>query len=142
MVKSSTTNSPKIHPMNAKQNRNYSTDSGSHEKIPNSLPSSKSVDTKYNPRIFEVHLNHTGNSSPRDNSAILRAVSAQSSSISCGTKFATTAASRQNKYSYQTTFGSNEMFEQQIKPNTESNQKTFSKYDRSYGNGNGITGSR
>lgn len=139
MVKSSTTNSPKKHPMNAKKNRNYNADSGSHEKIPNSLPSSKSVDTKYNPRIFEVHLNHIANSSPRDNSAILRAVSAQSSST-CGTKFATTAASRQNKYSYQTTFGSNEMFEQQIKPNTESNQKTFSKYDRSYGNG--ITGSR
>lgn len=90
-------------------------------------PYSKSVDAKYFARTFNDY--NTSKLSPRDNSAVLRAVSA---STSANNTFAT--ATRLNKYRLQhpTTYKSHEMFEQQTQPQQESKQNTFGKYEKNF----------
>lgn len=133
MVKTSTY-SPKVRPMNSKTTNRSSGGSSSHEKTTtaatSSAPYSKSVDAKYYSRAFD-YTSSVKLSPRRDNSAVLRAVSASASSpnTSC---FAT--ASRLNKYRYhhQPSFETHEMFEQQTQPQPESNkqQNTFGKYEK------------
>lgn len=128
MVKTSTY-SPKVRPMNSKTINRSS--GNSHEKPSNSItnaPYSKSVDAKYFARPFDYNNSKL---SPRDNSAVLRAVSASTSSNNTSS-FAT--ASRLNKYRYQhPTYESHEMFEQQTKPHSESKQQnTFGKYEKNF----------
>lgn len=149
MVKTSTY-SPKVRPMNSKTiNRSSSSSGNSHDKIalnPNTntttiaQPYSKSVDAKYFARTFNDYSN--SKLSPRDNSAVLRAVSA---STSANNTFATatsssssSSSSRLNKYSYQhSTYHhqSHEMFEQQTQPQQESKQNTFGKYEKNFHSG-------
>lgn len=146
MVKTSTY-SPKVRPMNSKTiNRSSSSSGNSHDKIAlnsntNTIivqPYSKSVDAKYFARTFNDYSN--SKLSPRDNSAVLRAVSA---STSAKNTFATATSSsssssstRLNKYSYlhSTYHQSHEMFEQQTQtqPQQESKQNTFGKYEKNF----------
>lgn len=102
----------------------------SHEKstaATSNAPYSKSVDAKYYSRAFDY--THSKLSPRRDNSAVLRAVSASASAnTSC---FAT--ASRLNKYRYhhhQATYESHDMFEQQTQQQPDSKQNTFGKYEK------------
>lgn len=135
MVKTSTY-SPKVRPMNSKTiNRNSVS---SHDKLTNSTSSasySKSVDAKYFARAFDYSNSKL---SPRDNSAVLRAVSA-STSANHTTSFAT--ASRFNKYRYQSSYESHDMFEQQTQPQQDAKQNTFGKYEKNaFGNGSILNG--
>lgn len=125
MVKTSTY-SPKVRPMNSKTINRSS--SSSHDKTTaatSNVSYSKSVDAKYYPRAFDY--THSKLSPRRDNSAVLRAVSASASSnTSC---FAT--ASRLNKHRYQKpTYESHEMFEQQTQQQPDVQQNIFGKYDK------------
>lgn len=142
LVKTSTY-SPKVRPMNSKTiNR---TVGGTYEMqmsntSASNAPYSKSVDTKYSLRATFDYNN--SKLSPRDNSAVLRAVSASTSAnIS---SFAT--ASRLNKYRYQPAYEANEMFEQQTQPQQhqhqrqESKQNTFGKYEKNVCNGGSVGG--
>lgn len=133
MVKTSTY-SPKVRPMNSKTiNRNSV---NSHEKASNSTSTatySKSVDAKFFARAFDYSNTKL---SPRDNSAVLRAVSA---STSANHTASLATASRLNKYQYQPSYESHEMFEQQTPPQQqqESKQNTFGKYENNFSNSNG-----
>lgn len=137
LVKTSTY-SPKVRPMNSKtinRSNGISYDKQMSNTSASSAPYSKSVDTKYSLRATFDYNN--SKLSPRDNSAVLRAVSASTSAnIS---SFAT--ASRLNKYRYQPAYEANEMFEQQTQPQQhhqhqqqqqqpDSKQNTFGKYEK------------
>lgn len=126
MVKTSTY-SPKVRPINSKTIIRSSVNS--HDKTSNITSNaiySKSVDAKYFAQAFDYNNSKL---SPRDNSAVLRAVSA-STSANNTTCFAT--ATRLNKYRYQhPAYESHEMFEQQTQPQQEPKQQnTFGKYEK------------
>lgn len=156
MVKTSTSYSPKVRPMNSKT-INRSGNSIHDNKITTTAATtstsyapmySKSVDTKFHSRAFD-YTNSTKLSPRRDNSAVLRAVSASASSNNT-VCFAT--ASRLNKYRLQqqqhqtsaAAYKSNEMFEQQTHSQPEAKQpNTFGKYENepfSKSNGCGVGG--
>lgn len=150
MVKTTSTYSPKVRPMNSKT-INRSSGSSIHDNKTTTSTSyapmySKSVDTKYHSRAFD-YTNSTKLSPRRDNSAVLRAVSASASSNNT-VCFAT--ASRLNKYRLQQqqqqqhhqqpAYNSNEMFEQQTQSQPEAKPNTFGKYENepfSKSNGSG-----
>lgn len=151
MVKTSTSYSPKVRPMNSKTiNRSGSSTHDNRTTTSTSFAPmySKSVDTKYHSRPFD-YTNSTKLSPRRDNSAVLRAVSA-SASASNTVCFAT--ASRLSKYRlqqqqlqqhHQPAYKSHEMFEQQTQSQPEAKPNTFGKYEcepfsKSNGGGAGV----
>lgn len=140
MVKTSTSYSPKVRPMNSKTiNRSGSS---THDNRTTTTSTSyapmysKSVDTKYHSRAFPDYTNSAKLSPRRDNSAVLRAVSA-SASANNTVCFAT--ASRLSKYRLQQqqlqqhhsqpAYKSNEMFEQHTHSQPEAKPNTFGKYE-------------